>query len=68
MISALILTQKWTRVLIGCVSVTVTRGEGGEVENTEHVADIICEWSLWLWRRRGRGEGALGGVLYHDQQ
>ena len=33
------LAQKQTIVLIGCVSVTVTRGEG--VQNPEKFADII---------------------------
>ena len=37
--------QNQTRVLIGCVKATVTRGETG-VENPDNFANVIGEWSL----------------------
>ena len=60
--------KKQTRVLIGCVCVAVTRGEG-EVESPENVADVICELSLGRLRRLWRGtprvaEGLLIVVFF----
>ena len=46
--------QNVTIVLIGCVSGTVTRGEG--VQKTENFADVIYVWPLWRTDGGGTAE------------
>ena len=58
------LAEKHTVALIGCMSVTVTRGEG--VQKFQKISEFICEWSLG-WGTKAEMEGAPSSSLLRPE-